>query len=199
MAAIFCRQNIHLKTASIIFRKFIISVPPKCCSTVSVSGAQWSPLNQLYFQADTLVSNRPLYVDSMRKKGIWFDGCGHWIVGTISHLHNGKLTTGFMTNDEVADCPTDSQNWKVLRRIKITAEKDYGGEWNFRAEISFKCDGWSIIKYLNNILSFILITQTNCTLKYVLNTLSIFVQKMSKYFFESKTKLVINTIIAHRY
>ena len=78
----------------------------------------------------------------MRKKGIWFDGSGHYIVGTISDLHKGKLTAGFMTNDEVFDCPTDSQNWK----------EDYGGEWNFRDEISFKCDGWSIIKYFNNIL-----------------------------------------------
>ena len=108
-------------------------VPPTCCSVINLSGTHKSYLNQFYYKSDTLISNRPLYISSDKTKGIWYDGDESdepdWVVGSISDLNQGKLTYGFMLNDESVDCPTDSNDWK----------ESHDGSWLNNYEISMKC------------------------------------------------------------
>ena len=101
-----------------------------CCSTVTVDGAQRSALNQLYFLNGTFVRNRPLYVDALNIYAIFFDG-DDWKVGTISYLNEGKLTYGYLDNDQFVDCPAESESWKEY----------YYSLWSINEEITMQCDG----------------------------------------------------------
>ena len=88
-------------------------------------------LNQLYFQSDRVISNRPLYIDALNRYAVWFDGSDDWMVGYLSNIDEGKLTWGFMANDEMVDCPVDSKGWIEY----------YFGYVNVNHAITFKCEG----------------------------------------------------------
>ena len=102
---------------------------------ISLLGAQRSSLNQLYFQSDRVISNRPLYIDAINKYAVWFDGSDDWIVGKLIRVNQGKLTTGYIRNDEMVDCPIDSEEWKEY----------YAGSRDINSNFSIKCDGKCLI------------------------------------------------------
>ena len=113
--------------------------PPNCCPIISLSETQNKFLNQLYFTNGTLVSNRPLYVGSDQYYGIWFDGKDDWIVGKLSTINEGRLTRGYMANDEAVDCPSNSQHWKEY----------FDGAWSsYENDINLKCAG-KLVKLLD--------------------------------------------------
>ena len=91
-------------------------------------------MNKFYFQNATAVSNRPLYVSLDGFHGIWYTG-SWWIVGNINDLNLGKLTFGFLSNDEgmVKDvkCPVRSIQWREW----------YDNQWHTNAGLDMKCDG----------------------------------------------------------
>mgnify|MGYP000101279140 CR=1 FL=1 len=74
-------------------------VPPKCCSTVRIYGWNTQKFNQLYFINGT----RPVYIDSMNKYGIWFDG--EWTVGLIELIDWAELK-----NPD--HCPVEQETFK---------------------------------------------------------------------------------------
>ena len=104
---------------------------PECCEVINLVGAQRSSLNQLYFQSERVVSNRPLFIDSLNEYAVWFDGRDDWMVGSLSNIDEGKLTTGFIQNDEMVDCPIDSEEWKEW----------YSGSWDINSNIYLECYG----------------------------------------------------------
>ena len=106
-------------------------VPPNCCSTVSIVGAKQSSLDKLYVLNGTIISGRPLYVDSSNQHGIWFSGA-NWVVGTISSVNEGKITYGYIHNDgESGKCPGESESWNEY----------YDNSWNTNEEMTMECDG----------------------------------------------------------
>ena len=123
------QKVIYLKV-DIAENKYVL-VPPNCCSTVSIVGAKQSSLDKLYVLNGTIISGRPLYVDSTNLNGIWFSGT-LWMVGTISDLNEGKLAYGFLHNDgEFGDCPGEIESWTEY----------YDSSWGINDELTMECDG----------------------------------------------------------
>ena len=102
-----------------------------CCAVVTISGSQRSSRNQDYYKSQDTVNDRALYVDASERYAIWFDGTDDWMLGSFSNIAKGKLTYGYMFNDEDVQCPVDSKKWKEY----------YHGSWSIKEAISFKCKG----------------------------------------------------------
>ena len=99
---------------------------------ISLAGARSQPyLNQLYFKSEKVIKNRPLYIDNSNQYAVWFDGSYHWRVGYRSNVDQGWLTSSLLTNDEMVDCPVDSEKW----------EEYYSESWTKNNTINFKCEG----------------------------------------------------------
>jgi len=105
----------------------------QCCLSITLSGARQTSANQRYFQNGTLINNRPFYIGSSKKYGIWFDEVNYWMVGTISYLNKRKLKNGFIFGDEVIDCPAKNKMWKEY----------FDESWTFNNEINLTCHGRS--------------------------------------------------------
>jgi len=54
----------------------------------------------------------PYYVDSERKYAIWFNGQRDWLMGYVSDVEEGNINSGFVQNDELVECPTDTTSWR---------------------------------------------------------------------------------------
>ena len=68
--------------------------------------------NQLYFQNDTLISNRPLYISSDGMFAIWFNG-EEWLHGKMRNFVGRKVPMKrSMRSNEFTDCPSSSKRWE---------------------------------------------------------------------------------------
>ena len=104
---------------------------PGCCEVINLVGSQYSVFNLLYFQSERVVSNRPLFIDSLNEYAVWFDG-EDWMIGSVSDVDEGKLTTGEMHSiDENVVCPIDGQKWIEY----------YSESWRINPDVYLKCDG----------------------------------------------------------
>ena len=105
-----------------------------CCKVINLVGAQWSSLNQLYFQSERVIRNRPLFIDPFNEYAVWFSG-KYWMIGYLSNIEEGKLTYGFIFSpEENVVCPVDSEVYQEL----------YSGSGNINSNMHLKCDGKSI-------------------------------------------------------
>jgi len=53
------------------------------------------------------------------------------MVGNINELNEGKLTFGYLQNDEDIECPVSSKQWREW----------YDNKWETNAGLDVKCDG----------------------------------------------------------
>ena len=98
----------------------LILEPKECSSKVRLVGAHSNAWNRIYTKESELVNDMPYYLDNEKRDAIWFDGTDDWFIGSFSNIEEGKFTTGAFQNDELVDCPTDTNNWQEY----------FDGEWN---------------------------------------------------------------------
>jgi len=66
------------------------------------------------------------------EKNTWKNGViADWMIGGITDFNEGKLTFGFIQNDEIVDCPTNSTQWREW----------FENSWDVNDQIEVKCDG----------------------------------------------------------
>ena len=103
-----------------------------CCSTVRLSGAQRSELNQLYTITNRIVSGRPSYIDQNNEYGIWWKGFDDWMIGRYSDIDNDRILFGYFQNDQDTACPSHSEHWQ---------ETNNNAEWEANVNAHLSCDG----------------------------------------------------------
>ena len=84
----------------------------------------------------------PYYVDNQRRFAIWFDGVDEWMIGDLSDVEEGKFRSGYFQNDEVVECPTDTNDWQEY----------FDGEWN--TNLNAKLSKWAKQSRFKQILIF---------------------------------------------
>jgi len=71
---------------------------------------------------------------------MWYTG-SYWMLGSIHELNQGKITFGFLQNDEIVDCPSYSAQWREW----------YRSSWDINHIIGMNCDGkWLWIQKIGN-------------------------------------------------
>jgi len=89
-------------------------------------GALNNNFNKIYIRENKLLNTMPYYVDNEKRYAIWFDGIYEWFIGLLSELEEGKFRSGLFHNDEIVECPTDTNDWQEY----------VDGEWKTNLNVS---------------------------------------------------------------
>ena len=77
--------------------------------TVKTTGLLSTKFIGTYNFNGKLINGRPFYVKGQH--GIWCNGHG-WMIGYLSDVGRGKVTSGYIKTNEDTACPTSTVIWK---------------------------------------------------------------------------------------
>ena len=104
-----------------------------CCSILTLKGAENPLLNQIYFHEGSSAYGS-YYRSFDNRFGIWFSV--KWIVGPVSNIEKGKISSGYLSSEKGSNCPTSSQRWKE--------QIDFS--WSsYRNGVMLQCEGKYIV------------------------------------------------------